>query len=137
MKPAKLTRRQAKAWLAPMRKCITQMQSGYAEAARGYAVTQLQEGSDYVRIDQCIAGFAGLIHRIFPALDTSAMDRIQRRLASGVLVSQNDLSETLRLLRTVEDCLITKTVAEIQSAVTTEEIQIELDAIQTEHREAA
>jgi hypothetical protein len=133
----KVTRRQAKAWLDPMRKCFTQMQSGYADSARGYAVTRLQGQDDYVRTDQCIAGFVGLIRRLFPDLDTSAMSRIQRRLASGVLVSRGDLTETLRLLKTVESKLITKTVAELQSAVTTEEIQIELDAIRNEHREAA
>lgn len=124
-----VTRRQARAWLAPMRKCFTQMQSGYSDAARGYAVTRLHEGDDYVRTDYCIAGFVGLIGRLFPELPTTHMARVQKRLAAGVLVSQSDLDGCLRECRAAEDQLITITVAHLQSAVRTEQIAIEFDAM--------
>lgn len=124
-----VTRRQARAWLQPMRQCFHTMRSGYSEAARGYAVTRLHEQDDYVRTDYCIAGFRALIARLFPDLPTPAMERIQKRLANGVLISQQDLDAALREIRTAEDRLITVTVETLKSAVITEQIQIEMEAI--------
>lgn len=124
-----VTRRQARAWLAPMRQCFQSMRSGYSPAARGYAVTRLHEGDDWVRTDYCIAGFVGLIARLFPELPTPHMARVQKRLAAGVLVSQSDLDGCLRECRAAEDRLITITVAHLQSAVRTEQIAIEFDAM--------
>ena len=38
----RITRRQARSWLAPMRDCFAQMKTGEVDAAiRGYAVTRL------------------------------------------------------------------------------------------------
>lgn len=128
MKPKRVTRRQACAWLAPMRKCFVEMQAGFSPAARGYPVTRLNERDNWVRTDYCIAGFAGLIHRLFPDLDLSPLERVRKRLAAGVLVSQADLQECLRLLGQTENRLITVTVPALRSAVRTEEIAIELEA---------
>ena len=125
----RVTRRQAQAWLAPMRKCINDMRSGYSDAARGYAVTRLHEGDDYVRVDYCIAGFQALIGRLFPTQSVQHMETIRKRLASGVLVSQATLEGALRELREVEDLLITVSRLDLQSAVLTEQISIEMGAI--------
>ena len=125
----RVTRRQAQAWLAPMRKCINDMRSGFSDAARGYAVTRLHEGDDYVRVDYCIAGFQALIGRLFPNQSVQHMETIRKRLASGVLVSQATLEGALRELREVEDLLITVSRLDLQSAVLTEQISIEMGAI--------
>ena len=129
MSKKRVTRRQAQAWLHPMRQCFQGMRSGYADAARGYAVTRLHERDDYVRTDYCIAGFRALIVRLFPDLPTPHMERAQKRLAAGVLIIQQDLDGCLRECRAAEDRLITVTVAALKSAVMTEQINIELDAI--------
>ena len=125
----RVTRRQAQAWLAPMRKCINDMRSGFSDAARGYAVTRLHEGDDYVRVDYCIAGFQALIGRLFPTQSVQHMETIRKRLASGVLVAQSTLEGALRELREVEDLLITVSRLDLQSAVLTEQISIEMGAI--------
>lgn len=125
----KVTRRQAQAWLDPMRKCFHGMRTGYADAARGYAVTRLHEQDDYVRTDYCIAGFRALIGRLFPDLPTPHMERVQRRLASGVLIATADLDGCLRECRAAENRLITVTVANLKSAVLTEQINIEIEAL--------
>lgn len=127
----KVTRRQAQAWLAPMRQCFHGMRSGYAAAARGYAVTRLHEQDDYVRTDYCIAGFRALIVRLFPDIPTPHMERVQKRLAAGVLINPQDLDGCLRECKQAEDRLITVTVQALQSAVLTEQINIELEAAQT------
>ena len=126
--PKRVTRRQACSWLAPMRRCLREMQTGFSPAARGYAVTRLNERGNWVRTDFCIDGFAGLIRRLFPDLDLSALERVRKRLAAGVLVSQEDLQECLRILKTTENRLITVSVSDLKSAVRTEEIAIELEA---------
>lgn len=126
----KVTRRQAQAWLAPMRKCLNEMRSGYSDAIRGYPVTRLHDGDDYVRVDFCIAGFQALIGRLFPAQNLEHIERVRKRLAAGVLVSQPDLERSMRELREVEDLLITVTVPDLHSAVLTEQISIEIEALQ-------
>ena len=132
----RVTRRQAQAWLAPMRKCFQEMRSGYTTAARGYAVTRLNDGDDWVRVDFCIAGFRALIGRLFPDLATSHMERIERRLANSVLVAQSDLDGALREIRTAEDLLIKVTREELKSAVLTEQINIEIEALRPKKRSA-
>ena len=124
-----VTRKQARAWLSPMRQCFQSMRSGYSPAARGYAVTRLHDQDDYVRTDYCIAGFRALIARLFPDLPTPHMERVQKRLAAGVLISQSDLDGCLRECREAENHLITVTVTHLQSAVRTEQIAIEFDAM--------
>ena len=126
---ARVTRKQARAWLAPMRECFGQMRTGFAPAADGFPVTRLHDADDWARIDYCIAGFVGLIARLFPELPTPHMARVQKRLAAGVLVSQSDLDGCLRECREAENHLITVTVAHLQSAVRTEQIAIEFDAM--------
>lgn len=132
----RVTRRQARTWLAPMRKCFQEMRSGYSTAARGYAVTRLNDGDDWVRVDFCIAGFRALIGRLFPDLATSHMERIERRLANGVLVAQSDLDGALREIRTAEDLLIKVTREELKSAVLTEQINIEFETRMSQEKAA-
>jgi hypothetical protein len=128
----RVTRRQAKVWLAPIRECFTKMRSGYSEAIRGYAVTRLNDSDEWVRSDYCIAGFVGLIQRLFPTLETPSMLRVQMRLANGVLISQKDLDLCMRELQNAEDLLITKTTKKLKKAVTDEQIKIEIDALMEE-----
>ena len=123
-----VTRRQARTWLGPMRRCFQEMRSGYSTAARGYAVTRLNDGDDWVRVDFCIAGFRALIGRLFPDLATHHMERIEKRLTNGVLVSQSDLDGAMREIRAAENLLITVTREELKSAVLTEQINIEMEA---------
>ena len=52
------TRKQARAWLAPIRKALTEMLSGEVDSHRGYAITRIHHAdNDFARIDHAINGF--------------------------------------------------------------------------------
>ena len=74
-----MTRRQVAAWFAPIRQALNEMLSGEVDSIQGYAVTRLHSRDAYERVDFCIAGFAGVISRIFPDCDLSPMTRLQKR----------------------------------------------------------
>jgi hypothetical protein len=94
----KITRRQARAWLLPMRKCLRQIRAtGEADSIRGYAVTRLHASDDYARIDYCAAGFRALMERICPHIDTAPLLRIEQRLAAGVPLEVEHVDASLRM----------------------------------------
>ena len=93
----------------------------------GYAVTRLHTGDDYARVDYCLAGFRALISRLWPDMDCSALLKVEKRLAAGVMLEQGDLVACFSLLNDVERRLMKRTVAEVKSAVMAEQIVIELE----------
>ena len=124
----RVTRRQARAWLAPMRRCFAQMQrSGEVDAVRGYAVTRLHDGDDYARVDFCIAGFRGLIERLSLTSDSAPLLRLERKLAAGVALTVTEIDDALRVLRHCENALLKHSVAELKGAVLTEQVAIEFE----------
>ena len=123
----RITRKQARSWLEPLRKCFRDMESGYADSVQGYAVTRLHSRDDYVRIEYACAGFRALISRLWPDMDCSALIKVEKRLASGVMLEQSDLVACFSLLNDVERRLMKRTVAEVKSAVMAEQIVIELE----------
>lgn len=127
----RITRRQARAWLYPMRSCLGQIRrTGESDAIRGYAVTRLHNSDDYARTDYCLAGFRGLIDRLCPHMDSSPLRRIEQRLAAGAPLTIDSVDTALRLLDTVETELLRYSVAEVKDAVLTEQIKIEMDAFE-------
>ena len=123
----RITRRQARAWLLPMRKCLRQIRAtGVADSIRGYAVTRLHASDDYARIDYCAAGVRALMERICPHIDTAPLLRIEQRLAAGVPLEVEHVDAALRMLMAVENNLIKHSVAEVKEAVMIEQILIEM-----------
>ena len=133
----RITRRQARAWLEPMRSCLRGIRAtGESDTIRGYAVTRLHDRDDYARIDYCIAGFRGLTDRICPHIDSKPLLRLEQRFAVGSPLTIELIDDALRMLRIVEDELMKHTVEAVKDAVLTEQILIEMDAL-AEHRKAA
>ncbi len=133
----RITRRQARAWLAPMRSCLRQIRAtGESDTIRGYAVTLLHASDDYARVDYCIAGFRGLTDRLCQHIDSAPLLRLEKLFAAGAPLTIDLIDDALRMLRMVEDELIKHTVEAVQDAVLVEQIMIELDAI-AEERKAA
>lgn len=123
----KITRRQARAWLLPMRQCLRQIRAtGEADSIWGYAVTRLHASYDYARIDYCAAGFRALMERICPQIDTAPLLRIEQRLSAGVPLEVEHIDASLRMLMAVENNLIKHSVAEVKEAVMIEQILIEM-----------
>lgn len=125
----RITRRQARAWLAPMRDCFHQMKTGEVDSIRGYAVTRLHAKDDYARIDFCIAGFRALIARLCPELDASLLERVEKKLAAGSPLTIQEVDASMAIFKQSESALLRHTVSAVKSAVLTEQINIELDAL--------
>jgi len=124
----RITRRQAQAWLAPMRTALRQIaDTGEADAVHGYAVTRLHTGDDYARVDYCLAVFRSLMARLWPDLDCTALAKIEKRLAAGVLLERDDLVAVFQLLNDVEKKLMKRTVRDVKAAVLAEQIAIEFE----------
>ena len=133
----RITRRQTRAWLYPMRSCLRQIRAtGESDTIRGYAVTRLHASDDYARVDYCIAGFRGLTDRLCQHIDSAPLLRLEKRFAAGAPMTVDLIDDALRMLRMVEDELIKHTVYAVQDAVLVEQIMIELEAI-AEDRKAA
>ena len=79
----RMTRRQVDGWFLPIRRALNEMLTGEVDSIRGYAVTRLHNGDEYERVDYCLAGFVGVLGRIFPALDLSPLTRLQKRCVSA------------------------------------------------------
>ena len=129
----RMTRRQVDGWFLPIRAALNEMLSGEVDSIRGYAVTRLHHGDEYERVDYCLAGFVGVLSRIFPELDLSPMTKLQRLLAAGTPIHAEDVHKALALLKSLETPLIKQDWHAIKDALTTEMIAIELQDL----REAA
>ena len=125
----RVTRKQMKSWLAPMRDCFAQIRADNVDSIRGYAVTRLDHTDEYARIDHCIAGFRALIARLCPQIEVTALGRIEKKLAQGVPLTIAEIDAALSLIRRCEDALVKKTVQEVKDAVITEQVCIELDEL--------
>ena len=125
----RVTRKKIRSWLAPIRACFAQMRSGEVDSIRGYAVTRLDQKDEYARIDFCINGFSALIDRLCPDVDTAPLHRISKALANGVPLTIAEIDSALSLLHRCENRLIKRTVADVKSAVLTEQVCIEINEL--------
>ena len=120
-----MTRRQVTGWLLPIRSALKEMLSGEVDSIRGYAVTRLHRGDEYERVDYCLAGFSGVLGRIFPEIDLSPLTRLQKRLAAGAPVTESEIHAALAFLKSLETPLIKQDWNYIKSCLTTEMLSIE------------
>ena len=127
MKRQRITRREVRAWLAPIRSAFAEMRTGEVDAIRGYPVTRLHHSDDYARIDYCIAGWRGCVGRLFPGSDLSALERVEKKLDAGTPLTLAEIDESLRTLNRFEDLMTGLTRAAVKAAVLTEQIAIELE----------
>ena len=125
----RITRRQARSWLSPMRACLRQMLAGEVDAINGYPVTRLHHNDDYARVDFCIAGFRALLDRLCPEIGTSPMVRLEKRLAHGVPVTAAEIEQALSICSLAESALLRHPVAVVKAAVLTEQIIIEFESL--------
>lgn len=125
----RLTRREMRQWLEPMRKAFREMREGEVDSLQGYAVTRLDATDEYARIDYAINGFAAVLERLAPSLDTKPMHKVSKRLAHGISITIADIDRCLALLTAAEDRLIKIPRAQIRAAVLAEQIDIELTAL--------
>ncbi len=124
------TRKQAQAWLAPIRNAFLEMQSGEMDSYRGYAITRINARDiDFARVDHCINGFVAMLNRVFPDFDTALMKKVSNKLESGVLITLDEVNGCLRALDACEDLLITVSRGELKAAALTEQVNIELEQL--------
>lgn len=122
------TRKQASAWLAPLRRAFAQIRTGEVDSHRGYAITRIHwADDDFARIDHCINGFTAMLDRLDPDFDTGPMKRVSKKLAAGVLLTPEEVDACFTLLAETENRFLTFTRAELKDAAQTEQINIELE----------
>ena len=124
-----MTRRQVTGWLLPIRAALKEMLSGEVDSIKGYAVTRLHNGDEYERVDYCLAGFSGVLCRIFPEIDLSPLTRLQKRLAAGAPVTEKEIHAALAFLKSIETPMIKQDWHHIKSCLTTEMLSIELSEL--------
>jgi len=124
------TRKQAQAWLAPIRSAFVEMLSGEVDSYRGYAITRIHHAdNDFARIDHAANGFMSLITRLMPDFDISPVQRVSKKLANGILLEAIELHDCLSLLKRCEDALITFKRDELIEAAKVEMISIEFERL--------
>jgi len=124
------TRKQARAWLAPIRKAFTEMLSGEIDSHRGYAITRIHHAdNDFARIDHAINGFLALIERLMPNFDLSPIKRVSKMLENGILLEASEVHECLAILKQCEDRLIMFSRNELVDAANTEMVRIEMERL--------
>lgn len=124
------TRKQAKSWLAPIRKALGEIKAGEVDAVRGYPITKMHNADeDYARIDYAINGFVAMIVRLMPDFDTSPMDSLAKKLANGILLEVGEIDACFALINDCEDRLITFSRQALKEAADTEMINIELERL--------
>jgi len=124
------TRKQAAAWLAPIRKAFREMKSGECDAYRGYAITRIHHcDNDFARVDYCINGFVAMLERVAPNFDVSAMRKVSKRLENGVLMTVEEIDACFLLLNQCETLLTKIPRNVLKDAAQTEQINIEFELL--------
>lgn len=126
----RLTRRQAQAWLAPMRRAFKEMKDGEVDSIDGFAVTRLHAFDTYERVDACIAGFRGLLARLFKDFDSSALERVETKLSACEPLYESEINDCLALFNRCENMLVKMSIEEVQDAVVTEQIVHQIEKLE-------
>lgn len=124
------TRKQARAWLDPIRNAFNEIKSGEVDSYRGYAITRIHwTDEDFARVDFCINGFTAMLDRLVPEFDSGPMKRVSRKLSNGVLLTHDEVEACFVVLNRCEDMLIKHKRADLIAASVSEQINIELDRL--------
>ena len=121
----RLTRREVQAWLAPIRKSLSQMMEDSVDSIRGYPVTHLM--GRYERTDWTFEGFERMIARMLPHADMQPVGIIRRKIAAGIPLSVQEIEAAFRALVQIEQPLTRIPRDILRDAILTEQIQIELE----------
>lgn len=125
------TRKQARAWLAPIRNAFREIRTGEVDTVRGYAVTTITWDRDDTpaRVDHCINGFAAMLERLAPEFDIGPMRKVSKKLENGILLTVEDVDACFALLNACEDLLLTFSRQQLKGAALTEQINIEMEML--------
>jgi len=124
------TRKQAEAWLAPIRRAFNEMLTGELDVHRGYAITRIHwADEDFARVDHCINGFVAMLTRLAPAFDVSQMTKVSKKLENGVLLECSEVEACFATLAACEDLLITFPREALIDAAKVEQISIEMERL--------
>ena len=124
------TRKQVQAWLAPIRKALSEIRTGECDAYRGYAITRIHHAdNDFARVDHAINGFVALMDRLLKDIDTSCLKKVSAKLEAGILLELQDVEACAELLKEAERHLLTFKRCELIDAANTEMINIELERL--------
>jgi len=122
------TRKDARAWLAPIRRAFNQIKQGEVDAHRGYPITRIHHAdNDFARIDHCINGFVAMIERLDTGLDISPLRKVSTKLENGVLLTVQEIDACFALLNASETALLRFSRGHLADVAKIEQINIEFE----------
>lgn len=125
---ARLGRRKAQQWLAPLRKTLRDMRhTGETLEADGHLVMEMPDA--YIRIDHCIDGFARMIARVLPDAGIAAVYRLRDMIGTQQEMTIADVDAALAEINKIEPLIARVTTCKIKDAVLTESIAIDLEML--------
>ena len=124
------TRKQVQAWLAPIRKALSEIRTGECDAYRGYAITRIHHAdNDFARVDHAINGFVAMMDRLLKDVDTSCLKKVSAKLEAGILLELHEVEACIDLLKDAENRLMHFKRSDLIDAANTEMINIELERL--------
>lgn len=124
---ARLTRRQAQQWLAPLRETLVRLrQRGEIDTTHGLPALRIA-GKNH-SLSHALPGFAALLARVAPACSISTTSDVARSLEAGEPITYEQIDTALRELRAAENALTGLRCSTFVRAAQTEEIRISMQA---------
>ncbi|MBP9803274.1 MAG: hypothetical protein KBE22_00015 [Candidatus Accumulibacter sp.] len=124
----RLTRRQVRARMSDARVCLVALRTtGESDAIDGYAVRRIGDDPEYFRTDWCMAGFAAVVERMLPAVDTAPLRSVEYALAADLPIDAQMIDAALRGMKAIESGMCRMTAAEVSAAAKAEEMAINED----------
>jgi hypothetical protein len=116
------------AWLAPIRSALAQLVTGEVDCLKGYPVTTVAyRGGTVARIDHCINGFTAMLARLAPSFPADALNKVSKKLETGVLLTMAEVEAAIRTLNESADLILGFTRRQLKDVALVEQINIEME----------
>lgn len=124
------TRKQAHAWLSPIRKALQEILTGEVDTYRGHVITEIKwAGNEVARVDHAINGFVSMMARANPEHDLSALKNVSRKLEYGIMLTEGEVYKALGSLISCEDIIIKIPREKLLDWARTEQISIAMQGV--------
>lgn len=123
------TRKQARAWVDPLRRAIASLLQGEVDTLKGHPIFEIKwAGNPVARIDHSLNGFVSIMRRMNPESKVEAIEHLAKRLTYGIMLTEEEVHAALSELAQTEHEIIKHTRKQLMDWVQTEQISCALQA---------